>query len=738
MHKNLFKWIIFELFFLSEHITPSANLFTPAHDSIQHDNNNNLQPPALSGSLNQPVITASLPVPVSPLAGIQNYGQPVNRTGSSPLNMFAQQQQDKMRDINRYQNHIGFNVNEQDYKPQPAQSNLDAIQRKSAVPYQLPNGPSALYSEFEQASVQRPQARGFPALNSQWGSPLQNNKFDFSRPGTRKDQIASIGKKSVSQLDPRWFGWTQGLAQTQGASKTNTHSNSLQKNDPGTVETNTHVTSTQNSEGQTDVKQMYGGGLPSSPFVSNFQGYPPDPQQQQQQQQQQAQRAAAFTRNFGPQQQNQRSTNAFGGGYQPQLKISNFLKQQQQQQQQAQKRKQIMQMNQLNQLLQQQRAASQARQINTVTHNHQWGYGNGNGNGHGTGSQGASGSGGGWGTGGPLSQNVNLPGWGGNPPDGPPKDPKSNVQQQQQQRNNMMANKLYNIATHPLPAKTMALWNAYIQAVAQSDSATSAQARQSVSDAHADTTNEAASGVVINPTNGNNVAASNHQWGFGNGNGIAHGNGKGGGDAHGGGWGAGGPTHQTTRIAQPNGRRSFINPWLSNNNNVNNNVNNFNNDFFGENQANFHQQQQQFDRRNSFSQPQQRNAINGIPPSNFNNIFRGDPFDNPQSQQQQRNSIGGLHPSNFNNLLSGDPFDVPQQQQQRQQALNERKSLLPPQQQQQQQQQLNPFMSYIQQNLPKLVDFTPRTQIPGRQVADPTMNSYLRKKHKKRRRKKRR
>ena len=79
---------------------------------------------------------------------------------------------------------------------------------------------------------------------------------------------------------------------------------------------------------------------------------------------------------------------------------------------------------------------------------------------------------------------------------------------------------------------------------------------------------------------------------------------------------------------------------------------------------------------------------------------------------------------------------MPQQQQQRQQALNERKSLLPPQQQQQQ--QLNPFMSYIQQNLPKLVDFTPRTQIPGRQVADPTMNSYLRKKHKKRRRKKRR
>jgi len=238
------------------------------------------------------------------------------------------------------------------------------------------------------------------------------------------------------------------------------------------------------------------------------------------------------------------------------------------------------------------------------------------------------------------------------------------------------------------------------------------------------------------------VAASNHQWGFGNGNGIAHGNGKGGGDAHGGGWGAGGPTQQTTRIAQPNGRRSFINPWLSNNNNVNINANNFNNDFFGDNQANFHQQQQQFDRRNSFppqpQQPQQRNAINGMPPSNFNNIFRGDPFDIPQSQQQQqRNSIGGLHPSNFN-LLRGDPFNMPQQHQQRQQAPNERKSLLPQQQQQQQQQQQNPFMSYIQQNLPKLVDFTPRAQIPGRQVADPTMNSYLRKKHKKRRRKKRR
>ena len=642
-----------------------------------------------------------------------------------------------MRDLNRYQNHLGFNVNEQDYQPQPDQSGLDAIQRKSAVPYQLPNGPSAFYSEFQASALQRPQVRRFPssaALNPQWGSPLQNdNKFDFSRPGTRKDQIASINNKPANQLDPRWFGWTQGLAQTQGTSKTNTHSNSLQKNDPGTVETNTHVTSTQNSEGQTDVKQMFGGGFPSPPYTSNFHGYPP--QLQQQQQLQQAQRTAAVTRNFRPQaivnfQQQNQQLNTFARGYQPQLKISNFLKQQQQQQQEAQKRKQI-QMNQLNQLLQQQRAAAaQARQINTVTHNHQWGYGNGNGNGHGTGSQGASGSGGGWGTGGPLSQNINLPGWGGNPPEGPPKEPKSD---DQQQRSNLIANKLYNIATHPLPAKTMALWNAYIQAVVSSQTDSSATTRQSVSDAHADTTNEAASGVVINPTNGNHVAASNHQWGFGNGNGIAHGAGKGGGDANGGGWGAGGPTHQTTRISQPNGRRSFINPWLSNNMN---NANNFNNDFFGGNQAKFQQQQQQFlDRRNSFPSrqpsPQQKNSMVGIPPSNFNNIFRGDPFD---IQPKQQRSSMNLPQSNFNNnVFREDPFDI-QPHQLQHQVPNERRSLLP----QQQQQQQNPFMSYIQQSLPKLVDFTPRTQIPGRQVADPTMNSYLRKKHKKRRRKKRR
>ncbi|XP_057309168.1 uncharacterized protein LOC130647358 isoform X2 [Hydractinia symbiolongicarpus] len=281
--------------------------------------------------------------------------------------------------------------------------------------------------------------------------------------------------RNPAAADPRWFTWTKGLASTAGGTHSNTHSNTLQRNDPGTANADTHVQSSQNAGGKTNVKQMY--NLP-------------------------AQYSTLYQNQFP------------------------------------------------------QNAPAQTKQVHTENHNHQWGFGNGNGNGNGVGTPGGSGSGGGWGSGGPLSQKINLPGWDGNPPDGPPWGDKAEEarakqqqqQQQQQQQKSFVAINNPPAAVPTFPANARELWNRYI-----------AQKKQSTSEMHTDATNIASSGVKINPANGQHVGVQNHQWGYGNGNGDANGHGEGGGTGDAGGWGAGGPVKQNTWLpGQQQQPKNFI------------------------------------------------------------------------------------------------------------------------------------------------------------------------------------
>ena len=385
-----------------------------------------------------------------------------------------------------------------------------------------------------------------------------------SKGGTqiKQRQIPTLLQQNLNYIDPRWFQWQKGLAQVQGGTYTNTHSNTLQRNDPGSVNANTHVQSSQNSKGGTQIKQRT--NPPILAAVSN------------------PSNAAAFfasliSRNSPP----------------------------------------------------------DKKQVHTTTHNHQWGYGNGQGNGQGIGTPSASGSGGGWGAGGPLNQQMSLPGWSGNPSNGPPWGEKEQEAQQQaqqqaappQQRGTFQAlRNLNKQAPSSLPPNARSIWNTYLlqkalkqrswlsmqQKVPSSilsqhfarqlqpngnlayqaysldpislkskypmaqdkrseipprathilpflDSQSLLQKKQSQSDMHTDATNIAESSVQINPASGgSNMKVAQHTWGYGNGNGEGNGVGSPGGQGQGGGWGAGGPTKQNTWLPGQQSRKDYI------------------------------------------------------------------------------------------------------------------------------------------------------------------------------------
>ena len=312
--------------------------------------------------------------------------------------------------------------------------------------------------------------------------------------------------------DPRWFQWQKGLAMVSGGTYTNTHSNTLQRNDPGTVNANTHVSSSQGAKTGTKISSPAPDQPPrqvvsdSHPFVQLKQMVPgsnhvflhPSPDKWNQQPQ------AAY--------------NSF-----PYVTQSNFNRPRPQQllqipEQFAAMRDLIMQYPHGPWQHQQQQPQNP---IHFTQQSHQWGYGNGQGNGNGIGTPSASGSGGGWGAGGPLSQNMNLPGWsgGGDPPhsDGSPKRTMDQL----------------------LPPNARELWNQFVAATK----------RQSQSTTHVYNTNVADSSISMNTqsvNSGKNVKVQGHQYGFGNGNGNAQGYGNPGGSGNGGGWGAGGPTYQNT------------------------------------------------------------------------------------------------------------------------------------------------------------------------------------------------
>jgi len=264
----------------------------------------------------------------SPMPGLNtlNNGQLFNKTMANLLlDAFPPQR----KDPSRYQNAIGFNVRVDDYGPQSMSEPVDPrinndLQRKSNVPFKLPNGPSAYFSELRGAmsnnlnrplpqtrrqQINPPNQKAFPysktfampkspaamynQLNPAFGQPtihtipFKNSHFWAGNYPNRAVVDARRSQTPVQphQADPRWFAWTQGLAQTKGATTTNTHSNSLQKNSPGSVATNTHTSSTQNSQGETEVKQMYGrpGGLGypllrNEPKIMGF-ALPQQPQQ---------------------------------------------------------------------------------------------------------------------------------------------------------------------------------------------------------------------------------------------------------------------------------------------------------------------------------------------------------------------------------------------------------------------------------------------------------------------------
>lgn len=436
------------------------------------------------------------------------------------------------------------------------------------------------YGRNRMAGSRREHITGPSALFSQL-PPSVHTYMGIETPGARQTvstpQVTSpVATYPQQRSDPRWFTWTQGLAQTSGKTHTNTHSNSLQRNDPGVVATDTHVQSSQGSQSNTNVQQMY--GTPQSPGISlpqiiNVESNPIARQQMNglpqslssypvkidqtvlQQMYKVPQNPAAVSKlqnvkiindvSFQPQQL-----------YTQQQPINVDLKEQEEQ----------MKLEIIHKLGLLQLQNADRRQTHQVSHTHQWGYGNGNGKGHGTGSPGASGSGGGWGTGGPISQGMSLPAWESGQE---PKQPPATADQPQQRTNTQQPQQsLLNFAMHPVPAQTLQIWNRYLAEAANrghsmSRSSIPGDRRQSTSGATSTTDNISSSGVTITPTNGKHVTASNHHWGFGNGNGDGHGSGPGSNTGTGGGWGAGGPSKTTLQVNYPNQRSTVpINPWL--------------------------------------------------------------------------------------------------------------------------------------------------------------------------------
>ncbi|XP_047144561.1 uncharacterized protein LOC100203132 isoform X2 [Hydra vulgaris] len=307
--------------------------------------------------------------------------------------------------------------------------------------------------------------------------------------------------------DPRWFQWQKGLAMVSGGTYTNTHSNTLQRNDPGNVNANTHVSSSQGAKTGTKISSSSPDQPPqqlvssSHPFVQLKHLLPVS--------------SHVFPQQSFTNQQLHSSYNTYNPNTQS---INNHLQQQQIPREFAAMRDLIMQYPHAPW----QHAPQQPQNpIKFTQQSHQWGYGNGQGNGNGIGTPSASGSGGGWGAGGPLSQNMNLPAWSGSGDPPHSKDaPKRTLDQQ-------------------LPPNARELWNQFV----------AASKRQSQSSTHVYNTNVAQSGILMNTqsvNSGKNVKVQSHQYGFGNGNGDANGYGNPGGSGTGGGWGAGGPTYQNT------------------------------------------------------------------------------------------------------------------------------------------------------------------------------------------------
>ena len=426
--------------------------------------------------------------------------------------------------------------------------------------FQLPNIPQAP-SEFARGLVKS----SFPH-NPKSVKIIGPSAF-LQRPA-KVSRIIPKSNVAENKLDPRWFTWTKGLATTNGVTTTNTHSNSNQK-EPGSVSMNNHVTSSQQSKGSTDVKNRY--DVPKNLIVANgnLKYLILNPASVSPNTLMELQRARDIavqkTRVQTPVNANanvqilqlqrarqiaaQKRLQADRLRYAKQKQVA--LNTQKAHQILVQKNAAILRAQQVQQAQQTQQAqqaqqlsALQKKEVHTTEHKHQWGFGNGNGNGNGVGTPGASGSGGGWGTGGPLSSNVNFPGWGGNPPN----------------QNRFTPQGTENA---PMAPVTREMWNTFL-----------AQRRQSNSNVNAETVNTAQSSVEIQPANGiQNGKVSAHQWGFGNGQGQGTGQGSPGGTGNGGGWGAGGPTKQNTWL--PNQRsvihsstlpiaiaESFKVPWL--------------------------------------------------------------------------------------------------------------------------------------------------------------------------------
>ena len=271
----------------------------------------------------------------------------------------------------------------------------------------------------------------------------------------------------TNQNNPKWFQWQKGLAQVQGGTYTNTRSNTLQRNDLGSVNANTHVQSSQNSKGGTQIKQRQVPRL-----LQQNMNYIDPRWFQWQKGLAQVQGGTYTNTHSNTLQRNdpgsvntnthvQSSQNSKGGTQikqrnNPAIPVSTS--------------------NPSNAAaffasLISRNSPPDKKQVHTTTHNHQWGYGNGQGNGQGIGTPSASGSGGGWGAGGPLNQQMSLPGWSGNPSNGPPWGEKAQEAQQQaqqqaappQQRATFQASSnLNHQVPSNLPPNARSIWNTYL------------------------------------------------------------------------------------------------------------------------------------------------------------------------------------------------------------------------------------------------------------------------------------
>lgn len=373
----------------------------------------------------------------------------------------------------------------------------------------LPFGPHAYFHPANSLITPFEFARGLGKSSF----PSKPNVVQILRPSVFSPHLNGISqftpKSNVEKYkaNPRWFKWTKGLATTNGVTTTNTHSNSNQ-NEPGSVTMNNQVTSSQQSQGSTDIKNIfkipkalmmssnnmkYLSLSPSSiPLISKTNGI----------QMTVMPNGRSFFQNIKLQ-GNQR-------------KIAFRQKQAFAQDIRNSKNKVLSNRHYLN-------TSVHKKDVHKTEHKHQWGFGNGNGHGNGVGNPGASGSGGGWGAGGPLNSKVNFPGW-----NGPPSRFISQLSKNRR-----------------LPPITREMWNSFL-----------AEKRQSSSNMQANTVNTAQSSVEIRPANGvQNGKVTAHQWGFGNGQGQGQGQGSPGGTGDGGGWGAGGPIKQNTWL--PNQRNAI-------------------------------------------------------------------------------------------------------------------------------------------------------------------------------------